>query len=376
MKLLSLVMIVRNEASQLEDFLQHHADLLDEMIIVDTGSDDESPQLVEKYGATLIRVKWEDDFSKVRNRSLNAADGKWLLLLDADERIATQDFSTLRKFLTKAPAAVYLQKTVNYFAGTGHLEWQPVAGRYPLEEKGQTGYFAAHRAGLFPNGFGLEFSGRVHESILPSSRDAGLESFKLDIPVHHYGYVLSPENNRNRQIRYRQLVQLKLAENPHDWSALLEMASIHLEDGQPDDSKKLLQQLVKGPGDQPAVNRGRFLLGRLKREAGDSESARQLLLDARNADPEFLFAWLEAIRLEAGQESWIAVSELLAASQRHFSGEEPLLLREKLMFLVKTGQLSEACTVAQQLAEICPQWQEIQNLAAKLARMKDFGSPR
>lgn len=375
MKLLSLIMIVRNEAPLLPHFLEHHKDLFDEMIIVDTGSEDTTPQLVENSGATLIRHVWRDDFSKARNLGLNQARGRWLLLLDADERISAGDFSKLRSFLAKAPEAVYLQKTINY-SKNSHLEWQPVRGTYPQEEKGHLGFFVAQRAGLFPNGHGLAFSGRVHESILPAAKNVGIDTFSLDIPVHHYGYVQSPLVNRRRQVRYRKLVNLKLTENPEDWSAMLEMASIQLEDSQILAAEELLEQICKGPKDHPVVMRGFFILGKIKGEAGNIEAARQLLELAINAEPTFIFAWLEAIRLEANQGSWSAVSQLLERAKDHFPEKEPLLERQKLVFLVKTGQLNEATTVARQLAEFCPQWKDISLLATKLAQKQNPPGPR
>jgi len=373
MSLLSLVMIVRNEEALLGEFLRHHASLFDEMIIVDTGSTDGTVQIIEDSTAILVTHPWDDDFSTARNTGLDKATCKWLMLLDADENISSRDFSTLRKFLENAPVAVYLQKTINYFTGNRHLEWQPVSGLYPVEEKGQTGFFAAYRAGLFPNGKGLKFSGRVHESIIPSADALGLDNFRLEIPVHHYGYVLSPEINTERQERYRTLVSMKVAENPEDWAAKLEMASIFLENGKADEAITFLEKLVEGPDSHPAVNRGRFLLGRLKREAGDLDSARQLLLNARSADPGFLFAWVESIHVEAQQGGWMTVSRLLAEAQAHFPASEPLLMREKLMLLVKTGQLKEAASVAGQLADNCPQWPEIINLAEKLGKISSFG---
>ncbi len=365
MKLLSLIMIVRDEASQLVDFLEHHRGLFDEMIIVDTGSVDDSRALIKEAGATLLEHVWDDDFSKARNVGVKEAQGRWLLLLDADERIAQKDFIILREFLAQAPEAVYLQNTINYFQGT-HLEWQPLTGRYPQEEKNQKGFFAAQRPGLFPQGHGLEFRGRVHESILPSSLEVGLKTYSLDIPVHHFGYVLDPAANQRRQVRYRKLVTLKLNDDPNDWGALLEMASIQLEDGQVDQAENLLEKLSVGPVEHPAVSRGLFLLGKLNREKGQIDTARQLLLKARQANAHFLFAWLESIRLEAGQKAWMTVSQLLEEAREHFPDQEPLLKREKLMLLVQTGQLAEATVVAGQLAEICPGWQDIKALAQKL----------
>jgi glycosyltransferase involved in cell wall biosynthesis len=373
MMLLTLIMIVKNEAKLLPSFFHHHQGLFDEMIVVDTGSDDESPALIRSAGATLIHHQWQDDFAAARNATLAAAHGKWLLVLDADERVAAEDFDRLRKFLQKAPSAIYQQKTINYFPGTNHLEWQPVSGLYPKEEKGQTGFFAAQRAGLFPKGMGLKFSGRVHESILPSSAETGLETRLLEIPIHHYGYVISSKKNKSRKKVYNKLVARKLAENPQDWSALLEMASIHLENDEPEKSKKLLSTLVNGPDHLPAVNRGRFLLGRIFIEEKSPDPARELLNRATQADPNNLFAWLALIRLESRLGSWSAVAELLHRSKGFMAEFEPLLMRENLMFLIHTGQIHEATLVANKLVEICPQWQEISTLAGKLASMKDFG---
>ena len=369
MILLSLIMIVRNEAVNLPGFLNHHADLFDEMIIVDTGSEDYTVPVIRRFGADCISHFWKDDFSLARNEGLNRAKGRWLMILDADERIATADFLTIRKFLRKAPVAVYLQKTINYFSGGGHLEWQPVRGKYPMEEEGQKGYFEARRAGLFPGGKGLSFSGRVHESILPSAEKLGLDKYLLDIPVHHFGYVLSEQINRDRQNRYRKLVSLKLADSPEDWPSMLEMASIFLENGEIKKAVELLVKLVEGPDAHPAVNRGRFLLGRIRGEEGQFQAAGLLLLKAREADPTFLFAWLEAVKIEAARGHWTDVSDLLRQAREHFPASEPLLMRENLMYLINTGQLRPASTVARELAEICPQWQEISALAQKLEKL-------
>lgn len=373
MKLLSLIMIVRDEEAALPGFFKHHYGLFDEMVIVDTGSKDQTVAIIAKSGATLVNHQWNDDFSAARNQGVGQATGKWLLLLDADERISKRDFSTLRSFLLNAPTAVYQQKTINYFQGTRHLEWQPVSGCYPEEEQGQTGFFAAHRAGLFPSAKGLRFSGRVHESILPATEKASMDIFQLDIPVHHFGYVQSSELNRNRQIRYEKLVRLKLSDNPDDWGAMLEMASIQLENNQPDQAEQLLNKLVTGPDTHSAVNRGRFLLAKINREKGDTDSARQLLLDARTATPTFLFGWLESILLETELGNLSGVSDLLNQASPHFKENEPLLMREKLMLFVKTGQLQEAASVADKLTRSCPHWQEISNLAEKLSRLKKLG---
>ncbi len=85
---LSLCMIIRDEQEMLPGFLDSVANLWDELIVVDTGSTDDSVRLVEAAGARLIHFSWIDDFSAARNASLESATGRWILFLDADERPA------------------------------------------------------------------------------------------------------------------------------------------------------------------------------------------------------------------------------------------------------------------------------------------------
>ncbi len=374
MKLLSLIMIVRDEAALLPGFFKTHRGLFDEMVVVDTGSTDGSQRLIQDAGAILITHPWQADFSAARNRGLEQAQGRWLMVLDADEKLAQGHISSLRGFLAKAPDAVYQQPTINYFPNQNHLEWQPVSGHYPEEEKYQSGFFLATRAGLFPRTKGLRFSGCVHESILPAAEKLGLPTFSLDIPIHHYGFVLSPEKNQKRKSLYRELADKKLAANPQDWAALWEKAAIALEDDEPALALELLTKLILGPDQLPPVNRGRFLLARIHLEQGDQETARQLLHRAQQADPEHLFALLTLLKLEAGSGHWTVVSDLLEGAENTFGPSEPLVMKEKLLFLVRTGQIPAAAQTAQELATRCPQWSEIQTLAKKIRTLAESGT--
>ena len=85
---LSLCMIVKNEQRWLEDCLNSVKDLVDEMIIVDTGSQDNTVEIAHRFGAKVFDHPWNGDFSEARNHSLGYATGDWILVLDADERLA------------------------------------------------------------------------------------------------------------------------------------------------------------------------------------------------------------------------------------------------------------------------------------------------
>lgn len=368
--LLTLVMIVRDEAEALPAFFAHHVGLWDEAVVVDTGSGDGTAAVAAAAGARVIHVPWRDDFAAARNAGLERAAGDRLLLLDADERIAARDFDAVRDAAREAPCA-WLQETVNYCAERSHLEWRPTRGLYPGEEAGHCGYFISRRVGLFPRDAALRFRGRIHESVLPDCERAGLPLRPLAVPVHHYGYVRSPLAAARRRATYERLAALKLADDPDDPAARLEHATALLESGRAEEAAAELVSLVVGPGHLRPVTRGRFLLARLRREEGRTNEAEALLAAANGADPGFLFAWLERVRLLAAAQRWREVFALLEAARAAGNADdEPLLDREELLALVRTGQLPAALACARRLAVACPQWPEVAALRDRLARLE------
>jgi glycosyltransferase involved in cell wall biosynthesis len=90
-------MIVRNEAKNLERCLRSIRDLVDEVVLVDTGSTDETVAIARRLGARVFDEPWRNDFSLHRNRSLDLCRGKWILVIDGDEVLA--DEGDLREVL-------------------------------------------------------------------------------------------------------------------------------------------------------------------------------------------------------------------------------------------------------------------------------------
>ena len=80
-------MIARDEERFLEGCLESAKDIADEMILVDTGSQDRTVAIAERFGAKVIHFPWIDDFSAARNVSVEQAQGEWILVLDADEQL-------------------------------------------------------------------------------------------------------------------------------------------------------------------------------------------------------------------------------------------------------------------------------------------------
>ncbi len=372
--LLSLVMIARGAAQLLPDALAHHRDLADELIVGDTGGGDGTGDAARAAGATVVDVPWTDDFAAARNAAQAAAGGRWILLLDADERIAARDFRRLRDLLA-APDHAFVQEARNYMTGRTHVEWQPAIGRYPEEEDGYPGYFVSRRIGVFPNRPDIRFTGRVHETVLPAVQAVGLPIRLIDVPVHHFGYVMGDEVNRARARRYQDLARRKVADDPDDPAARLEWATALIEAGRAAEAAQELAVLVAADPWPPAAVRAGVLLGRLRREAGRAAEAVVLLEQAAARDPLNLFAWLELIRTRADQGAWPEVAGSLAAARAVLPAESLLLDREELRLLVQIGRLPEATALARRLVTVCPQWTELVPLTERLERMTGGGPP-
>ncbi len=362
--MLSLIAIAKNEAAEITAFLEHHRDLFDEMVLVDTGSTDDTVALAEAAGARVLHHEWDDDFAAARNASLAAATGDWAFVLDIDERIARSDFSTLREATLGSRDHCYLCAQWNYYNRQEHQEWQPVSGRYPDEERGQTGFFAAEQYRLLPVRDGLYWEGRVHEDLAPSMERLGLTAALLEVPVHHYGYVGSKEHNDARNEFYGRLVRRKVQENPDDWKARLELAYILIQEGRARESIPWLEELHAHQGDGPILSRVRVMLAKLYAEDDRIDEALQVMQRTTRENPDWLFGWTGRLQLMLSQKDYSAAEPVLNEAKRRF-GEDPLLLKIECQILVNTRRIVEAIPVGRRVTELIPSLPEYALIADK-----------
>src|SRR5512143_1026788 len=107
MPTLSLAMIVKNEEKNLGHCLASVRDLVDEMVVVDTGSTDGTVALAESFGARIGHFPWTGDFGAARNESLRLCTGDWVLILDADEAVDALDHAKIRAAIAQDTPAAY-----------------------------------------------------------------------------------------------------------------------------------------------------------------------------------------------------------------------------------------------------------------------------
>jgi GT2 family glycosyltransferase/tetratricopeptide (TPR) repeat protein len=221
---LSLCMIVKNEEQHLARCLLSVKPVVDEVIIVDTGSTDRTKDIAKVYGARVFDFPWTNDFSAARNHSLSMATGDWILVLDADEVISPLDYARLQRIVKKRPAkpAAYTMFTRNYTNEVAATGWTANDRVYRREEAG-TGWFPSLKVRLFPNNEQIRFRNPVHELVEPSLANAGVEMKHLNIPVHHYGRF-DTEKLLKKGKAYFLLGKQKLQEMKGDFRALKELA--------------------------------------------------------------------------------------------------------------------------------------------------------
>lgn len=187
---LTLCMVVRNEELLLPRCLESVKDLVDEMIIVDTGSTDRTVQIAEQAGAIVIHEPWEQNFSKPINRALREAKGEWILRLDGDEELVAEDKGKLRKLMTDPKGEGYILSIISL------LNDQNV-----VEEE------VSSFIRVFRNRPEYVYEGLIHEQVILSiyRRDPNAVVKSTDVRIKHYGYLkeisdAKDKGNRNREI--------------------------------------------------------------------------------------------------------------------------------------------------------------------------------
>jgi tetratricopeptide (TPR) repeat protein len=186
-------MIVRNEMRNLEACLDSVGSLADERIVVDTGSDDGTRDRASSLGARVVDFPWTDDFSAARNVGLDQARGAWILVLDADETLATQAREAVRSLVDREPREAFALVQV----GLGPLG-QPM--RMPIVR-------------LFPNDPKVRFEFPLHEQVDRALARRGIPIRSTTIEIQHTGYD-SPARAAEKRARYRGLIASALAKNP------------------------------------------------------------------------------------------------------------------------------------------------------------------
>ncbi len=244
MPTISLCMIVKNEEQFLEKCLQSVQGLVDEIVIVDTGSTDKTPEIAKKFTQKVFNFQWCDDFSAARNESLKHATGDWILVLDADETISRQDLKQLLLFADNNQFDVYSFITRSYINNSHDLFFVSSQGDTYEESKPFLGWIPHRIARFFKNHHGLFYNGRVHELIEYSAYSCNKAIEETNIPIHHYGLLRGEEINKRKEGMYKHLGILKAQDTPGDIKASFELGKILVNEGDYHGARKLFEHII------------------------------------------------------------------------------------------------------------------------------------
>jgi glycosyltransferase involved in cell wall biosynthesis len=191
-------MIVKNEEKHLAGCLNSVKDVVDEIVIVDTGSTDNTVSIAEQYGAKIFYFDWINDFSAARNYALSKSTGDWILYLDADERLDPNSKAEL-KSITKT------KNKIGFYCTVKSLD----------SEHGRDNQMTYVR--LFARNNNITFNGSVHEQIIPSLLNNGYEINKSNILIEHIGYDINTNLKKEKAKRNLELLiqEYRKSKNPY-----------------------------------------------------------------------------------------------------------------------------------------------------------------
>jgi tetratricopeptide (TPR) repeat protein len=312
--MLSLSMIVRDEAPRLERCLQSVAGFVDEMVVMDTGSRDGTEAIAERCGAVVHRIEWPGDFAPARNRALELVSGDWVLVLDADEELRSEVREPLRALMREpdlllinllreeqGAAQSPYSSVSRLFRRHPGIHWSRAYHAMVDDSVAELRRQAPHwrvasfdRPALIHSGYSPELLARgAKAQRLRQAMEEELQRRPGDpYACAKLGALEVSEGNRQRGIALLEegLAQGETCSEPERYELLLHLAIARAAD-QPAAATALYRQALALPLDPRISLAARLNLGALLQTHGQLEEALALTVDATAAAPELAIAW-------------------------------------------------------------------------------------
>jgi GT2 family glycosyltransferase/tetratricopeptide (TPR) repeat protein/glycosyltransferase involved in cell wall biosynthesis len=233
----SLCMIARDNERTIGAALEVIRRYVDDIVVVDTGSTDRTPEIAASLGARVFHFPWCDDFSAARNESIRHALGDWIFWMDTDD---SMDEENARK-VPEVVSGVIPRDIMGFLMKVRC----PSSGR-----NGDQGAIEVDQVKLFRNLPELRFEGRIHEQILMAIRRAGGTVAWTDIFVVHSGSDQSPEGRAKKIERDLRILDLEYKERPDHPFTLFNLGMTYAEAGEHDKAIGFLWQSIGRAGEE------------------------------------------------------------------------------------------------------------------------------
>ena len=266
----SLCLIVKNEEDNLPACLTPVADLVEEIILVDTGSTDRTREIAGRFRARIHHFPWRDDFAAARNQTLRHATGEWIFWLDADDRIDEVNRQRLRELfagLHNENAAYIMTCVCTTAMGAGVALFDHVR--------------------LFRKQPGVRWEYRIHEQIRPTLERLKYSFHRSDVSILHIGYQ-DPALMRRKAERNLRLLQREEKDRRYDPHILFNLGLTCQELGRlPEALAYYRQSLPLAKDRRPVYLRKLYaMLAKVCRQLGQTGEAMTVCREGRALYPE------------------------------------------------------------------------------------------
>ncbi len=225
--MITLSMIVKNEEKYLTGCLDSVKDVVDEIVIIDTGSTDNTIKIAEKFGAKIFHFKWINNFSAARNFALEKSNGDWILYLDADERLNPEHKKALIQLSRKNKRTAYycLVNSID------EIKNRPAKMKYVR---------------FFPNHPKVRFEGAAHEQIVPSLIKNNFNLVQTNLEIIHLGYNVQHEQIREKAKRNLEILSAEYQNKKYAYCAFQIAQSYSLLD-EDENAEKFYKEAISFP---------------------------------------------------------------------------------------------------------------------------------
>jgi tetratricopeptide (TPR) repeat protein len=294
---IAVCMIVRDEEAVLARAIESARGFVDEIVVVDTGSEDDTVNIAEMNGARVGHFAWNDNFADARNAALGLVAADWVLSLDADEELEPASASYLREVVT---------------AGVQH--GGPICFALPIQSRwtdpdapGVTS--TVHKGGrLFRRIPGVAWIGEIHETVAIDAEQT-MTYADADAPtIVHHGYAAGRDILARKASRNIELLERAYARDQAGGYYAFKLAQHAISERKRDEARTWLRRSVAEAS--TVTSPARFIV------TATDILARMLIDDAR--------------KVGSGQEAQGLLDEAEIAIVRavaHYPGATPLWLR-------------------------------------------------
>jgi glycosyltransferase involved in cell wall biosynthesis len=352
---LSLNMIVKNEETNLARALQSVKNVVDEIIIVDTGSTDTTKAIAKLFDAKVFDFEWDNNFSAARNFALEKSSGDWVIYLDADEELSKNSVSELKRVILEKPAGIncLVQSLSQEKNLSGVMKYPRV---FPLTDK-------------------IRFTGRVHEQIQTSLLKNNFEIKDSSIKIIHLGYAASTEivqqkleRNLDLLLReddkkltvydllkigqtayslkyhriaeryFQRMLNFRNADKKYTGQALMYLALINYEEDKIQAAFNLAQQAYKVVPDKPYLN---FLLSLICLRLSDREKSFEYLIKAVDCNKSLILNRINTENEIVADQSDLLLRTIVLSKSLNYTNQVKVLIKQLAVYFSENYRIEK-----------------------------------